>query len=136
MTKDEIRTIQNDALAEEDRNALYGAVILDPDTLDAAIIGVHENREGEFVAVYDQEAIIDIMVNERMSDDAELDRQEAWQEAAEFVDYNTVRALPYMGLRAPILASEFLEHMQDELEDLPPDERPEIVEFNGRKWAL
>lgn len=136
MSKDEIRIIQNDALTEEDKNAISGAVVLDPDTWDAAIIGVHENHEGEFVAVYDQEAIIDIMVNERMSDDAKLDRQEVWQEAAEFVDYNTVRALPYMGPRAPILASEFLEHMQDELEGLPPDERPQIVEFGGRKWAL
>lgn len=136
MSKDEIRTIRNDTLAEEDKNALSGAVILDPDTLDAAIIGVHENLKGEFVAVYDQEAIIDIIVKEKMSGDAQLDKNEVWRQEVEFMDYNTLPAIAHMGSRAPILASEFLEHMQYELEDMPIDERPEIVEFNGRKWAL
>lgn len=57
---------------------------------DSALIGVsHDDR-----AIYDYEKMIEWLMNE-----------EGWsyEEAIEWVDYNTIRALPYMGADAPII---------------------------------
>ena len=56
-----------------------------------AIIGWDENS-GRII--YDYEKMVECLMNE---DGMEYD------EAAEFIDYNTVRACPYMGERAPII---------------------------------
>lgn len=57
---------------------------------DDALIGVsHDGR-----AIYDFEKMIDWLVEE-----------EGWteDEAVEWIEYNTIRALPYMGSDAPII---------------------------------
>lgn len=57
---------------------------------DDALIGVsHDGR-----AIYDYEKMIDWLMNE-----------EGWtdEEAVEWIEYNTMRALPYMGEREPII---------------------------------
>ena len=57
---------------------------------DDALIGVsHDGR-----AIYDYNLMIDwLMSKENWSDD----------EAVEWIEYNTIRALPYMGEGAPIV---------------------------------
>ena len=57
---------------------------------DDALIGVSEDGR----AIYDFEKMVDWLIEEAdMSDD----------EAVEWIEYNTIRALPYMGSDAPII---------------------------------
>ena len=64
-------------------------VFSDPD-YDAAIIGVsHDNR-----VIYDYDKIVAYLMDE--------DGMTS-EEAAEFIDYNTIRAIPYAGAGAPIV---------------------------------
>lgn len=57
---------------------------------DNALIGVTEDGR----AVYDFDKMVDCLVDE-----------EGWtdEEAVEWIECNTIRALPYMGDRAPII---------------------------------
>lgn len=57
---------------------------------DSALIGVSEDNR----AVYDFELMVEYIC-----------REEGWtaEEAIEWIEYNTIRALPYMGPDAPII---------------------------------
>lgn len=80
---------------QEIRNALCdmghdGAVIFDGPDFDDAIIGVTD--EGR--VVYDYNAmVLCLMQQDGISE----------EEAIEFIEYNTIRALPYAGPNAPII---------------------------------
>ena len=70
-----------------------GTVFLEPAYFDAAIIGkamIH----GYEVVVYSLQAIIDAVYKNEIEDMAE---------ATEWVEYNTLRAIPYMGEQAPVI---------------------------------
>lgn len=57
---------------------------------DEALIGVTETNQ----AVYDFDKMVEWLVrNDGLS----------YDEAVEFIEYNTIRALPYFGERAPII---------------------------------
>lgn len=57
---------------------------------DSALIGVDVNNR----AVYDYQKMIEwLVINEEFTD----------EEAADWIDYNTIRALPYIGDGAPIV---------------------------------
>jgi hypothetical protein len=65
-------------------------VILKDYSYDDALIGVTEDNR----AVYDYELMIEwLCEKENMS----------YEDAAEWIDYNTIRALPYFGEAAPII---------------------------------
>lgn len=67
-----------------------GTVILENPSFNEAIIGVTEDRR----LVYSYEKmIVELLEKEAMSP----------EEAQEFIDYNTVRAIPYMGEHRPII---------------------------------
>lgn len=70
---------------------LEESVVFESPDYENAIIGWDENS-GRII--YDYEKMVECLMNE---DGMEYD------EAAEFIDYNTVRACPYMGERAPII---------------------------------
>lgn len=70
---------------------LEDSVVFESPDYEDAIIGWDENS-GRII--YDYEKMVECLMNE---DGMEYD------EAAEFIDYNTVRACPYMGERAPII---------------------------------
>ena len=67
-----------------------GAVILDNQAYDASIIGV--TLDGRAIYEYGS------MVQEHMTDN-ECNEDEA----VDWIDYNTLRALPYFGPRTPIV---------------------------------
>ncbi|MCM1163926.1 MAG: helix-turn-helix transcriptional regulator [Muribaculaceae bacterium] len=82
---------QTASLAEWLRNNEYEeTVILENPNYLNALIGVTE--DGRLVYSYD-EMVEHLMAYEGMSED----------EAVEFIEYNTVRAIPYMGEHAPII---------------------------------
>lgn len=57
---------------------------------DDALIGISEDNR----AVYDYNKMIKWLMKEEMFTE---------EEAIEWIDYNTIRALPYMGDKAPII---------------------------------
>jgi hypothetical protein len=109
--KDEIRIIQSTVLTEEQKQALTGAPIFDPEFLDAAIIGIDTNADGEVVAVYSYDLLVDCYAAHYQAE-AEAGRYHLEHEeydgndpfyvdAQEWVDYNTLGVVPYMGARKP-----------------------------------
>lgn len=92
---DPIRTVKSKRLTSEQIAMLDGAPLFDPFDLDDAIVDVRVTDKGA-VAVYDYDKLCD-----RFTDDSGDGTRE---EAQEYVDFNIVRALPYMGDRAPIVA--------------------------------
>lgn len=66
------------------------AIVFDNASYDGSIVGV--TTDGRVVYDYDK------MIEELMQD-------EGWsyEEAAEWIDYNTIRSLPYAGCNAPII---------------------------------
>lgn len=70
------------------------AIIFENPDYDAAIIGVSSDDR----VVYDyDEMIACLMLEENMT----------MEEAMDFIDYNTIRALPYAGADAPIVLYKF-----------------------------
>lgn len=78
-----------DALIE-DREIEEEVLILENHAYDHSIIGMTEDGR----LIYDLEKMI-----EEFAEDEECDQTEA----LEWIEYNTMRALPYMGERAPII---------------------------------
>lgn len=71
-------------------NGYEGTVILQDYSYDDALIGVSEDGR----AIYEYDLMVEWLV-----------RTEGftWEEAVEWIDYNTIRALPYIGDKAPII---------------------------------
>ena len=67
-----------------------GAIILDNSAFDNSIIGV--TLDDRLIYDYDK------MIEELMEDD-----EMTFDEAMDWIDYNTIRALPYAGSMAPII---------------------------------
>ena len=67
-----------------------GAIILDNSAFDNSIIGV--TLDGRLIYDYDK------MIEELIEDDGM-----SFDEAMEWIDYNTIRALPYAGSGSPII---------------------------------
>ena len=66
------------------------AIVFDNMSYDGSIVGV--TTDGRVVYDYDK------MVEELMKDE-----EWSYEEAAEWIDYNTIRSLPYAGENAPII---------------------------------
>lgn len=69
------------------------ALLLDP--FDEAVVGVTVDGR----VVYDYDAMVQCLVDQ--------DGMSA-EEAVEFIEYNTVRSLPYAGDKAPIIMNKLL----------------------------
>ena len=65
-------------------------IIFENPDYDSAIIGITENNQ----VVYDYEKMIEYLMQE---DDMD------YEEAVDFISYNTIRSLPYAGEGAPIM---------------------------------
>ena len=77
-------------------NGYEGVKFLTNYSYDDALIGVTEDNR----AVYDYEKMVQWLVDtEEMT----------YEEAAEWIDYNTIRALPYMGEGAPVIMYPLME---------------------------
>ena len=76
-------------------NGYEGVKFLTNFSYDTALIGVsHDDR-----AIYDYDLMVEwLMTKEGFTE----------EEAADWIDYNTVRALPYMGADGPIILHRFL----------------------------
>ena len=66
-------------------------IVLEPEYFDNAIIGI--NEEGQLI--YSYEKLIDAYMEGEKCE---------YEEAMEWIDYNTLRAIPYMGEKQPIVS--------------------------------
>ena len=99
---------RRDFLAEN-----YGedVVLFDNPSFDSAIIGItHDNR-----AVYDYDKMVDSLAGEYMKEEGKTE-EEAVDMAVEWIDYNTLRALPYAS-NGPVVIFNIEEMFDDEEEE-------------------
>jgi hypothetical protein len=86
---------------------LEDSIVFENSDYDSAIIGYDDNS-GRII--YDYEKMIEHLMD---ADGIE------YEEAMEFIDYNTVRACPYMGDKAPIILhsiEDYLDYADNDLE--------------------
>lgn len=79
----------------------YDTVVFDNPAFDHAIIGM--TIDGR--AIY----VLELMVSELAVDD-----EISEEEALEFIEYNTIRTLPYIAGKAPIILGDTYMLLQDE----------------------
>lgn len=77
----------------EDHGIEEEVLILDNHAYDKSVVGITEDGR----LVYDFEKMIQEFMEDEQCDETE---------AIEWLEYNTLRALPYMGERAPIIITE------------------------------
>lgn len=70
------------------------SIVLDDNSYDNSIIGV--TLDGRIIYDYD------LMVEELMQDD-----DCTMEEAIDWIEYNTLRAIPYMGNKAPVIVNSY-----------------------------
>ncbi len=93
---EEIRNIEQSAEKKLLDNGYEGVKYLTNFSYDSALIGVsHDDR-----AIYDYDLMVEWLIDEEAFTE---------EEAIEWIDYNTIRALPYMGEDGPIVLHRFLE---------------------------
>ncbi len=76
-----------------------GTVILENPSYDTAIIGISSNGN----LIYDYELMVNYLI--------EHDNM-TYEDAVEFIDYNTIRAIDYMGELKPIIMNK-IEELND-----------------------
>lgn len=77
----------------EDQGIEEEVLILDNHAYDKSVVGITEDGR----LIYDFEQMIQEFMEDEQCDETE---------AIEWLEYNTLRALPYMGERAPIIITE------------------------------
>lgn len=83
-----------------------GVIILEPsEVYSKAVIGVSEDHDH---LIYDYEKMIESLFESIKEDEAYLeedgiDEDLAWQDATDWIECNTIRSIPYLGDKAPII---------------------------------
>lgn len=67
------------------------AILFDPEELDEAIVNVKDGR-----AVYTYDKLVEAHFKMFRASEPERNEDDLWLGAAEWVDYNTIRSLPYL----------------------------------------
>lgn len=82
---------------------LIGCVRLEPaEQFDKAIVGKVEKGDS-CILVYDYDQLITVVATESNDGSARNLTEEQMSDAMEYVEFNTIRALPYMGDRRPLI---------------------------------
>ena len=74
------------------------AVLFENPSFEKALIGYTENNLGNFVAVYDYNEMVDSLAEEYSADS-----EDPYTDAIEWIEFNSMRSLPYMGENAPVI---------------------------------
>ena len=107
----------------ESRLTQAGSWVLEPRTLDAAVLGYWETDDEQVVALYDYHALLDHF----RSFEEDPESEDALEAAEEWISYNVIRALPYLGENAPWVIVE--------VDDLEEEEEEEVyITWEGKRW--
>lgn len=74
---------------------------------ESAMIGTSQNEHGKTVAVYEEGRCIRLLMDEIHQDNPDVPEDELYSEALDSWCYNTLRAIPYLAERAPIIIQGF-----------------------------
>ncbi len=131
---EDFRVFRTEVLTETEIQRLSGCLVFEPDTNDAAIIGTVDNEKGEAILVYSYHRLVEIKMNEYSEDNLDLedDAESLLELAADDIGYNTLRALNYMGPRAPLVLRPLEDFEPFDVEDEPPER---IYRVAGREWC-
>lgn len=102
---EDIRRINSPTLTATEISAGDGAIVLDPDDLDRAIVGIAENNEGDIIFCHSYEKLMEVFAE--MFDESDPDTLET--DVIGWIEFNVIRALPYMGNRASLILERFIE---------------------------
>lgn len=92
--------MKNEKLRQFLAEAVPDAIILDDPAFDHSIIGVTENQ-----IIYDfKEMIHELWYDEKMR----INKNTDTDEIVDFIEYNVLRAIPYMGENKPIIMYDYL----------------------------
>lgn len=127
-----IRKIKSSYLSKQQIEDLDGAAVLDPPDMDAAIIGAMKNKSGHLVVVYSYDKLCSYFEN--AFDVPCSEEENPYDDAVEWIEYNVIRAIKYMGDRSPIVLMEYCDHCEDDTFLRENDD--EVIEFNGSKWTV
>ena len=101
--------------ADDDLN---GAVRLEPsEYFDQCLLGKTTIASGESVLVYDYEMLVKMIARD-CADGQEVTPHH-WQTAIEHLEFNTIRAIDYMGDRRPLIVYQMEEWDANDTEDGP-----------------
>lgn len=100
MIKEKLRKAIEEIAIDNEEEVLF----LDNPSFDKSIIGI----TNDFRLIYD----FDKMVEELMEDD-----QIDYEDAIDFIDHNTLLAIPYFGEQSPIIKMSFVPYYDEEEED-------------------
>ena len=127
-SSDDIRVCLNPALTDEDKRRADGAILLDFDPLevgDLAVVGVVQDAAGDWVHVYDVDTLVFNLAGTYSEEGILEGSPEAVELALEWVEFNTLRAVPYMGAGAPLFVVEYFGGAEDE---------GDVLELLGKRW--
>ena len=99
-----------------------GSLVLDPEYLDQAIIGTHKGR-----VVYDYDLLVECFVSNSEDTDPTT-----WEE---YIDFNTIRSLPYYGEKSPIIVSRN-KYLIEEVSSLEQDEDYNFISIDDQKCLV
>lgn len=105
-TKKDFPECVRNRLEELDQDVLGNLLFITG--MEPAMIGVMKNAEGNTVGVYERNLCIQVWANGLMRLNPGKTEEEAYTEAAEWVSYNTERALPYEKGKAPVIIQGFV----------------------------
>jgi len=74
---------------------------------ESAMIGTIQNEHGKTVAVYEEGRCIRLLMEQIHQDNPDVPEDELYSEALDCWSYNTLRAIPYLAERAPLIIQGF-----------------------------
>ena len=72
-------------------------------SFESAMIGTTQNEHGKTVAVYEEGQCIRLLMKQIHQDNPDIPEDELYSEAPDCWSYNTLRAIPYLAERAPLI---------------------------------
>lgn len=131
MEEAEVRKVNYPFSSKAEEASLTGAVVLDPPSLDEAIIGVTKNDRGEPIFVYDFDELVRCEARDHAQTLSATNPDEdvfALEQAFDWVCFNIIGSISNMGDRAPLVLQRL------DRECVADVELSEITVFDDRLW--
>ena len=100
-------TVQERISEARDRDAGDGANIVLLHGFESAMVGTATNKDGKTIAVYEEGLCLKCIMERLKVEHPDMSEQEIYEDALDAWDYNTMRAMPYMGEAAPLVIQAF-----------------------------
>ena len=100
-------TVQERISEARDRDAGDGSNIVLLHGFESAMVGTTTNKDGKTIAVYEEGLCLMCLMKRLKAEHPDKSEQEIYEDALDAWDYDTMRAMPYMGETAPLVIQGF-----------------------------